>query len=220
MSGASDALFTFNGLLVDRAAFYGKPSRGAEFDFGGGYMFTPKVGLGVSFSGTAHEDRAGLGAGIGSIVLASDATDELMRTEGAVNIQAMLVPYDSNNLRVRVFGGPSYFQYKADMVYDFGFNGGFVTDYDLVKTDGQGWGAHVGGDMSYFFSRVVGIGGFARYSRAKASFSSRCLRNSKTSRSVDSRPAADCVYGSNTHCESCSGHFASRDRSTSLLLLR
>jgi hypothetical protein len=134
-------------------------------------MFTPQVGLGVSLTGTAHKDRAGLGAGIGNIVLASDATDELMRTEAAFNIQAMLVPFDSNNLRVRVFGGPSYFRYEADMVYDFSFNlaGGFVTDYDLIKTDGQGWGAHIGGDMSYFFSHVVGVGGFARYSRAKVS---------------------------------------------------
>jgi hypothetical protein len=30
-------------------------------------------------------------------------------------------------------------------------------------------GAHIGGDMSYFFSRVVGVGGFARYSRPKVS---------------------------------------------------
>ena len=129
-------------------------------------MFSRYVGLGVSFTGTAHKDHAGLGAGIGNLVLASDATDKLMRTEGAVNIQLMAVPFESRDFRVRVFGGPSYFRYKADMVYDFSFSGGLATDYDLVETEGTGWGAHLGGDASYFFSRVVGIGGFARYSRA------------------------------------------------------
>jgi hypothetical protein len=164
-SGADDALFTYTATVIDKASFYGKPTRGAEFDFGGGYMFSPHVGLGVSLTGTAHEDRAGLGAGIGSLVLASDATDELRRTEGAVNIQLMTVPFESHNFRVRAFGGPSYFRYEADMVYDFSFSGGIATDYDLVKTEGTGWGWHLGGDASYFFSRVVGIGGFARYSR-------------------------------------------------------
>ena len=126
-SGAGDALFTYTASLIDKASFYGKPTRGVEFDFGGGYMFSRYVGLGVSFTGTAHEDPAGLGAGIGNLALASDATDELMRTEGAVNIQLMAVPFESRDFRVRVFGGPSYFRYKADMVYDFSFSGGLAT---------------------------------------------------------------------------------------------
>src|SRR5690606_39268361 len=33
-------------------------TRGANFDFGGGYMFTPLVGAGLSFSGTAHRNPA------------------------------------------------------------------------------------------------------------------------------------------------------------------
>jgi hypothetical protein len=162
-SGADAALFTFTDILIDKASLYGKPTRGAEFDFGGGYMFSPHVGLGVSFTGTAHKDHAGLVSTIGNLVLASNPTDKLMRTEGAANIQLMAVPFESRDLRVRVFGGPSYFRYKADMVYNFSL---FATDYVLRETEGTGWGAHLGGDASYFFSRVVGIGAFARYSRA------------------------------------------------------
>ena len=51
MSATNESLFTFSGLLLDSSAFYGKPRRGAEFDFGGGFMFTPLAGVGVSFSG-------------------------------------------------------------------------------------------------------------------------------------------------------------------------
>ena len=33
---------------------------GASFDFGGGVMITPRVGIGVSYTGTAHQDVASL----------------------------------------------------------------------------------------------------------------------------------------------------------------
>lgn len=169
MSAAEDTLFSYSSFLIDQAAFYARPTRGAEFDLGGGYMFTPQLGIGASLTGAAHRDYVGLGAGIGDFLLAAGATDRLLRTEGAFHIQAMLVPFESSDLRVRLFGGPSYFRYQADMVYDFDFSGGFVTDYAVLETDGQGWGAHVGADGSYFFSKVVGLGGFARYSRATVS---------------------------------------------------
>ena len=40
--------------MATYAAAYSFP-RGAEFDFGGGYMVTPRLGIGLSFTGTAHE---------------------------------------------------------------------------------------------------------------------------------------------------------------------
>jgi hypothetical protein len=52
-SAAGDEALAFEGrLFSEPAAFavaYPEPSRGAAFDFGGGYMFTPRVGVGVSF---------------------------------------------------------------------------------------------------------------------------------------------------------------------------
>ena len=164
---ASESLFLFSNV-IDLATAYGKPSLGAEFDFGGGYMFTPRAGLGLSFSGAAHQDVIGLGAGIGSLVLASGATDKMLRTEGAAHFQAVLVPVHSDRFRARIFGGPSYFQYKAEMVRDFGFARSQITTVDIVDIEGAGFGFHVGGDATYFFSRVVGLGVFGRYSRATA----------------------------------------------------
>jgi hypothetical protein len=168
MSAADASLFSFS-ALVDTAAYYGKPPRGAEFDFGGGFMFTPVIGLGASFSGAAHKDIVGLGAAIGNVTLASGYTDELVRAEGAMNVQAMIVlPLNQERFRARVFGGPSFFTYKADMVSDFSFARSQVTSVRFVNTEGSALGLHFGGDATFFFSKVVGIGGFARYSRATA----------------------------------------------------
>jgi hypothetical protein len=188
ISGADMAAFAYTGVLYDEpfalAAAYPKPSLGAEFDFGGGFMFTPVVGLGVSFTGTAHDDIVGLGATIPDPFFYDNATtasgstsDELQRTEGGVHIQAMVVPLHRRNLRVRVFGGPTYFRYYADMVQDIQYtqsaspyrraNSVEITGYEAVRTEGTGWGVHVGGDVSYFLSRIVGVGGFGRFSYGK-----------------------------------------------------
>lgn len=169
MSAADASLFSFSSRLLDSSAFYAKPPRGAELDFGGGFMFTPVAGLGLSFSGAAHRDIVGLGAGFGGLVLASGVTDELVRTEGAVNFQGMfIVPVNPQRFRTRVFGGPSIIRYRANMVSDFGFVRSQVTTFRAVETGGTGLGFHVGGDVTFFLTRVLGIGGFARYSRATA----------------------------------------------------
>jgi hypothetical protein len=187
-ANAQSFVFTDRVFLESRAfaAAYDKPPTGAEFDFGGGWMFTPKLGIGVSLTGTAHEDVAGLAVTVphpfffNSATTAADTTREkLQRGEGCANIQVMIVPLHSRRTRVRLFAGPTYFRYEADMVSDITYsqvatafsrtNLVMITNYDAVKTEGTGWGFHVGGDVSYFFSRVAGIGAFARYSAGKVS---------------------------------------------------
>jgi hypothetical protein len=80
---------------------------------------------------------------------------------------------------VRVFGGPSFFRLKADMVQDIEFdqaasifsraNFVSITGYDQIEVEGSGIGFHAGADMSVFFARVVGLGAFARCSRGTVS---------------------------------------------------
>ncbi len=169
------------------AADYPKPSSGASFDFGGGYMFTPVIGAGISFNGTAHEDTVGLSASIPHpFFFATAATgtgvtnDALKRSEGAMHLQVMFVPLRSAALTIRVFGGPSRFSYKADMVQDVTFvqtavsgnrsNTIQVTGFDAVETKGSGWGAHIGADVGYFFTRTVGVGGVIRFTGGSVEF--------------------------------------------------
>ncbi|HEY8551640.1 MAG TPA: hypothetical protein VIL35_16895 [Vicinamibacterales bacterium] len=184
---AAEEEFTMSGTGVwfaepaDFAADYQLP-RGASFDFGGGYMITPLIGVGVSFTGTAHEEVAGLRVRIPHPLYANaygsdSATTEgrLRRIEGGVNIQAMLVPVQTERFRFRVFGGPTYFRVEQDAVSDIRFdqvygifnraNAVEITEYDTRTVEGTGWGFHAGADASIFFTRVVGIGGFARFSR-------------------------------------------------------
>jgi hypothetical protein len=184
----------------ERATFgidYNLPT-GAAFDFGGGFMITPMIGVGINFSGTAHEDEAELSARIPHPFIANAhatgvaPTDQkLMRTEGGVNIQAMFVPLQTDRLRVRVFGGPTYFRVKQDAVHTIEYfqvwtllpttNTVTVTSFDGEEVEEEGWGFHAGGDVSVFFNRIIGIGGFARFSRANID-----LPNSIAISSVDS----------------------------------
>lgn len=157
--------------------------RGASFDIGGGYMFTPVVGLGVNLQGTAHEGIPGLTIRIPHPLFfnafASDASvgdSALTRAEGSFNIQAMLVTNPrSNRVRVRVFGGPSFFRVTQDTVDDIRYSQVFqvfgtgnsvdITTYQFSESEGSGWGFHGGADVGVFFNRHVGVGGFARFSR-------------------------------------------------------
>jgi hypothetical protein len=171
-------------LFREEATFdsdYNLP-RGASFDFGGGVMLTPMIGIGVSVTGTAHEDVADLSIRIphptqfNAHATATAPTDEkLMRTEGGIHLQAMFVPLETGRLRVRVFGGPSYFRVTQDVVTDIRFDQVFlifspvnavtITEFDAREIESNGWGFHAGGDLSVFFNRIIGVGGFARFSR-------------------------------------------------------
>ena len=172
-------------LFRETASFtnsYNQP-RGSRFDFGGGYMFTSVIGLGMSFTGTANEELPDLGIRIphpthfdahANDVGTGDA--KLQRVETGINIQAMInATPTSDNLRVRVFAGPTFFRVKADTIDSVRYNQDFmtvlpiqvvdITGYQFSESEGTGWGVHAGADVSYFFSRTVGLGGAMSFSR-------------------------------------------------------
>jgi len=184
-SGQDEFTSAFGGLLFGEpaalAAAYPQPSRGADFDYGGGFMFTPVWGLGVSVTGTAHEDRAGLALTVphpyifNASATAADVTaDALQRAETAVHVQVAAVPLWSNRFTLRVFGGPSYFRVTQDTVEDISFsqtafpfsrvNIVTITGFQGTELEGTGWGYHAGADVGVFFTRVVGVGGMFRFS--------------------------------------------------------
>jgi hypothetical protein len=168
------------------ASAYDKPTAGAEFDFGAGYMFTPLVGVGVSFTGDAYKGKAGLAATIPHPYYfnasATDATvtkDELTRTEGGVNIQIAVAPVRTERATVRLFGGPTYFRLKRQMVdtiyyeQQYGmftrFNTISIDGWDGQEVEGNGWGFHGGADLGFFFSNHVGVGTTVRISHGSVS---------------------------------------------------
>jgi hypothetical protein len=88
----------------------------------------------------------------------------------------MLVAVQNRHFRLRAFGGPSYVHVAQDSVTELTYNQFYfvhaptnvaeLTEYEFTRQDGSGWGFHTGADASVFFSRIVGVGGFAQFSRA------------------------------------------------------
>jgi hypothetical protein len=148
-------------------------------------MVTPLIGVGISFSGTAHRDVADLRIEIphpfffnAYAVDQVPTADPLGRAEGGTHLQLMVVAHDRDGLRIRLFGGPSYIRVEQDAVDTilyhqvFGLfttvNAVTITEFEARTVEAGGWGFHAGGDVSYFLTRVVGLGGFVRVTRATA----------------------------------------------------
>ena len=178
------SIFVVSGELGTFRANYPGPSRASLFplvDLGGGYMITRSFAAGVSFSRIKFEDAAGLEATIPHPTFlnapASDtgATDALTRRESATHIFAAYVPLRTDRAELRIFGGPSFFWYTADMVNDISYAQTFdpLSPQNVVTIDGftsgevsgSAIGFHLGGDFAYFFTRMFGMGAGVRFSR-------------------------------------------------------
>ena len=163
------------------AAHYHVP-RAVSFDFGGGVMLTPILGVGINVGGSAHEGQADLTARLPhpyfleAFAIANGLTDiPMQRIERSLHLQMMLVALRTRHFRLRAFGGPSYFRIEQDSVTDIVYqqfyflhapvNAAELTEYQLERVAGSGWGFHAGADGSVFFTRIIGVGGFARYGR-------------------------------------------------------
>jgi hypothetical protein len=185
-SQTTDTAIVF-GERASASAIYDKPAPGENFDFGGGYMLSRLVGVGVSISGNAYKDPAAVSVTMPDPFFFNDSAtgaliteDLLERRERGVHMQAMVnATPNAERLRVRVFGGPSYFHVQQHLVSDIGFiqsaspffpgNDVSLTGYEASAVDGNGWGFHGGADVGVFFNRLVGIGGTVRFSRATVS---------------------------------------------------
>ena len=166
---------------ADYAAHYHVP-HSASFDFGGGVMLTPIVGVGLNLGGSAHEALADLNVRVPhpyfleAFASAAAHTDNPMqRIERSVNVQAMVVALRTRRFRLRAFGGPTWFRIEQDAVTDISYNQFYflhspgnvaeLTEWELERIEGSGWGFHAGADGSVFFTRVIGVGGFVKYGR-------------------------------------------------------
>lgn len=94
----------------------------------------------------------------------------LSREELAVHVQARAMFTPRPNIQAMVYGGPSFFKVSQGIVNDFeitedypfdtaAFSRGLTRDVDESKV-----GFNIGGDVGYFFTRQVGIGGSLQWS--------------------------------------------------------
>ena len=94
------------------------------------------------------------------------------RTETAVHVQARAMFPVSDRIQVTVFGGPSFFQVDQSIVRDFDYAESYPYDSAtfsraIAETQSESKvGVNVGGDVSYFFSRQIGVGVTVQYAGA------------------------------------------------------
>lgn len=111
------------------------------------------------------------------IVVGDDiATKGPDRTETALHIHGVYSPPTPEELRVRIFAGPTVFRIELPiwerLFWEFPVNPPRV-EFQRVEFDKREEtvvGGHLGADVAYFFSKVFGIGGSALYSRGTEEF--------------------------------------------------
>ncbi len=97
---------------------------------------------------------------------------EVSRSERAVHVQAVLRFKVSRPVAISVFGGPSFFDLEQDVVSEIQYDEAFPYDTATFRralttqVSGSAVGFNVGADVAWMFTRNVGIGGLARFSRA------------------------------------------------------
>jgi hypothetical protein len=189
-SAQDEQTFTYDSTLFAEpfrmTASYPKMPRATGALLGGGVGLTKGLGVAVQFVNAKYEYTAGLSITVPHPLFfnrsATDATvtnETLERKENAIDISAVYQVPTPDAWRVRVFGGPTYFKLKQELVEDIEYTQifGIITPTNVVditrftqeEIDESVWGFHVGGDVSYFFSRHVGVGGTARFNRGTVS---------------------------------------------------
>jgi hypothetical protein len=184
-SQQDEQTYTFSTPVFDEVAtaatVYPKLSSGRRGDIAAGVNVHPRIGVGVHFDLINYDSEVGMALRVPHPLFfnrfAEDArvTDSpLERRDRAVDIAAVFTVPTPDAWRVRLFGGPTYFSVSQEMVEDIGFNQLFdIFGLNLVEidtftrrtVDGTAWGFNAGADVSYFFSRNVGVGAVVRFNR-------------------------------------------------------
>ena len=135
------------------------------------------VGFGVSYA--KADDAASVTGRIPSPFYFNrprsiDAPTTLERTDLMVHIDAMWLLPLSDAFQITVFGGPTWFQVKQQTVKSlviddvFPFETVSLIGVERERPTVSTWGYNGGFDVSYFFSKSVGVQGLMRYSRGTA----------------------------------------------------
>lgn len=155
--------------------------QGATFDLGGGVRVAGNLAIGMAYSQLSTEGEAALSAKVPHPLVydlprtATGTATGLTHKEQQIHVFAMWMIPATDALHIGVYGGPTFFQLKQDIVGlgnpPFTEVGSPYTAVTMNATQSQvsasKVGFNVGGDVMFKFSKNFGAGGFARYSTAK-----------------------------------------------------
>jgi hypothetical protein len=137
------------------------------------------LGAGVAISFYAKDQTADVDAQIPHPFFfnrfrnVSGESGPLERTETGVHVQAVYMLPLSERLQVLLSAGPSFFDVSQDLVTRVSYTHAFPFDtaaFDTATSDndsGSSVGFNAGADVTWKFSRAVGVGGGFRYARAE-----------------------------------------------------
>jgi hypothetical protein len=174
--------FTFSrtmfGELASSAVAYPELGTAKGPEFAGGGTFGPGIGFGVRFIRVKSEYVPGMAIEIPHPGFfnrhATDAdvlSTALERNDLDLDFFVLYDVPTAEEWRVRVFGGPTYFRVKQEMIGEIRYeqfvfgqsNTVNITEGRFNEIEGSAWGFNVGADIAYFFTRHVGVGGVVRF---------------------------------------------------------
>lgn len=149
---------------------------GPAFDVSGGGDVWRRLGVGVGVSRFSRSVPVTLNASIPHPFFFNRARSitgdvrDLKREELAVHVQIRATLPIGTRLQAMAFGGPSFFQVKQGTITGYSYDDSYpydeasfrsatITDADVSKV-----GFNVGGDIAFFFTRQVGVGGTMQFS--------------------------------------------------------
>jgi hypothetical protein len=151
---------------------------GPAFNISAGVRIRPRLAVGVGVSRFSHATPTALAASIPHPFFfdrdraVQAEVGGLSREELAVHVQARAVVPLSGRLQASVFGGPSFFRVKQDIVNDFTYADAYPFDVATFASGVTGSvsesavGVNVGADLSYFFTPQLGVGGMVQFTGA------------------------------------------------------
>jgi opacity protein-like surface antigen len=171
--------FTFDAELETASVDVDYPFEQATIiDVGGAVRFWKRLAAGVAVSSYSRDGSAAVDASIPHPFffeqpreVTGDAID-ITRSETAVHAQLMYIVTTGDRLRVLVSAGPSRIAVEQDIVTGVRYDESFPFDTATFRSaatrsfTGSKIGFNVGADVGYMFTRMFGVGGMVRFSRA------------------------------------------------------
>jgi hypothetical protein len=150
---------------------------GPAFDVSGGVVVWRQLAVGVGLTGFSTSTLTTINAQIPHPFFFNQSRNvtgefEGDRSELAVHVQAKWIAPVNSNLLVTIFGGPSFFQVEQSIVDDLEYTESYPFDtatfsQAIANTQSESTiGFNDGGDVAYYFSNQVGVGGIVQYSGA------------------------------------------------------
>lgn len=193
-SAQESQTYTFNSRVFGETATavtnYPELGSAIGVDVAAGVNIVPMFGVGVSADVASYDYTVGLAVRIphptafNRHATATGSSAPMSRSDTGINISAVYTPRTPDSVQVRLFGGPTYFSVEQDMVGRINYAQVFnllgvnlveVTTTQDSTVNESAWGFHAGADVSYFFSRYVGVGGMVRFSRGTVDIQSEPL---------------------------------------------